>query len=109
MITVPYWKPDQGSFGWRDCEDCLCDQEHDDLKPDDTVFQAITGGNDLTAIGGKEMNSKGLREQVQFQRHRPAEEGKGTIGGCAIGHTLAIARNKAAICCCSMNPPTTLM
>src|ERR1041384_4544085 len=52
-------KPDAGSFQVGETvQIAYVDQEHDDLKPDDTVWQAITGGNELIELGGKTQNSR---------------------------------------------------
>ena len=41
-------KPDEGTFEIGETvKIAYVDQEHDDLKPEDTVWQAITGGNEI--------------------------------------------------------------
>ncbi|MFN7328303.1 MAG: energy-dependent translational throttle protein EttA, partial [Bacteroidota bacterium] len=56
MITGSL-QPDAGNFSLGETvKIAYVDQEHDDLKPEDTVFQAITGGQDLILVGGKEIN-----------------------------------------------------
>ncbi len=37
------------------------DQEHNDLKSDDTVFQAISGGNEIIHLGENGNECQGLR------------------------------------------------
>src|SRR6187455_1062863 len=52
-------KPNDGSFNVGETvKIAYVDQEHDDLKPEDTVWQAITGGNELIELGGKTQNSR---------------------------------------------------
>ena len=60
-------KPDAGTFAVGETvKFAYVDQEHDDLKPDDTVFQAITGGSDLILVGGKEINSRAYVSKFNF-------------------------------------------
>ena len=42
------------------------DQEHNDLKPEDSVFQAITGGNENIKLGEKEMNARAYVSKFNF-------------------------------------------
>lgn len=66
MITGQL-KPDAGTFEVGETvKIAYVDQEHDDLKPEDTVFQAITGGNDLLLVGGKEINSRAYVSKFNF-------------------------------------------
>ncbi|MFT6865799.1 MAG: sulfate-transporting ATPase [Cyclobacteriaceae bacterium] len=52
-------KPDAGTFEVGETvRMAYVDQEHDDLKPDLTVFQTISGGNEIILLGGKEMNAR---------------------------------------------------
>lgn len=52
-------KPDAGNFKVGETvKIAYVDQEHDDLKPEDTVFQAITGGNEIIDLGGKQFNAR---------------------------------------------------
>ncbi|HTJ51474.1 MAG TPA: energy-dependent translational throttle protein EttA, partial [Cyclobacteriaceae bacterium] len=48
--------PDAGTFDVGETvRIAYVDQEHDDLNPEDTVWQAITGGNELMELGGKQI------------------------------------------------------
>ncbi len=67
------------------------DQEHDDLKPEDTVFQAITGGNDLMMIGGKEINSRAYVSKFNFGGTDQQKKVKELSGGMRNRAHLAIA------------------
>ena len=42
------------------------DQEHDQLKSDETVFDAISGGNEFINLGGKEMNARAYTSRFNF-------------------------------------------
>jgi ATPase subunit of ABC transporter with duplicated ATPase domains len=60
-------KPDAGNFEVGETvKIAYVDQEHDDLTPEDTVWQAITGGNELIELGGKTQNSRGMRNRVHL-------------------------------------------
>lgn len=60
-------KPDAGTFEvGPTVQMAYVDQEHDDLKPDVTVFQAISGGNEIINLGGKEMNARAYVSKFNF-------------------------------------------
>jgi len=85
-------KPDAGTFSVGDTvKIAYVDQEHDDLKPDDTVFQAITGGNDLILIGGKEMNARAYVGKFNFNGNDQQKKVKELSGGMRNRAHLAIA------------------
>ncbi len=42
------------------------DQEHDQLKPEMTVFEAISEGNEILDLGGKEMNARAYVSRFNF-------------------------------------------
>ena len=85
-------KPDAGTFAVGETvKFAYVDQEHDDLKPDDTVFQAITGGNDLILIGGKEMNSRAYVSKFNFSGVDQQKKVKELSGGMRNRAHLAIA------------------
>jgi sulfate-transporting ATPase len=85
-------KPDAGSFTVGDTvKIAYVDQEHDDLKPEDTVFQAITGGNDLILLGGKEMNSRAYVSKFNFSGTDQQKKVKELSGGMRNRAHLAIA------------------
>ena len=42
------------------------DQEHDHLKSEETVFDAISGGNEFINLGGKEMNARAYTSRFNF-------------------------------------------
>ena len=85
-------KPDAGTFSVGETvKIAYVDQEHDDLKPEDTVFQAITGGNDLIIIGGKEMNSRAYVSKFNFSGTDQQKKVKELSGGMRNRAHLAIA------------------
>jgi ATP-binding cassette ChvD family protein len=85
-------QPDAGSFSVGETvKIAYVDQEHDDLKPDDTVFQAITGGNDLMVIGGKEINSRAYVSKFNFSGTDQQKKVKELSGGMRNRAHLAIA------------------
>ncbi|WP_421872518.1 energy-dependent translational throttle protein EttA [Marinoscillum sp.] len=60
-------KPDAGNFEvGPTVKMAYVDQEHDDLKPGDSVFQAITGGNENIKLGEKEMNARAYVSKFNF-------------------------------------------
>ena len=85
-------KPDAGSFEIGDTvRIAYVDQEHDDLKPEDTVFQAITGGNELIELGGKQLNSRAYVSKFNFGGTDQQKKIKELSGGMRNRVHLAIA------------------
>ena len=85
-------KPDAGTFSVGETvQIAYIDQEHDDLKPEDTVFQAITGGSELMTIGGKEMNSRAYVSKFNFSGNDQQKKVKELSGGMRNRAHLAIA------------------
>ncbi|CAN5480390.1 energy-dependent translational throttle protein EttA [soil metagenome] len=84
--------PDAGTFSVGETvKIAYVDQEHDDLKPEETVFQAITGGNDLILIGGKEINSRAYVSKFNFSGTDQQKKVKELSGGMRNRAHLAIA------------------
>ena len=67
------------------------DQEHDDLKPEDSVWQAITGGNELMELGGKQINSRMYVGKFNFNGTDQQKKVKELSGGMRNRVHLAIA------------------
>jgi sulfate-transporting ATPase len=85
-------KPDAGTFSVGETvQIAYVDQEHDDLKPEDTVWQAITGGNELIMLGGKEMNSRAYVSKFNFSGNDQQKKVKELSGGMRNRAHLAIA------------------
>ena len=56
------------------------DQSRDSLNADKTVWQEISGGEEVIYIGKRAIPVARLRRRVQLQRLRPAEEGRHPVG-----------------------------
>ena len=85
-------KPDSGTFEVGDTvKIAYVDQEHDDLKPEETVWQAITGGQDLILLGGKEQNSRAYVGKFNFGGNDQQKKIKELSGGMRNRVHLAIA------------------
>jgi sulfate-transporting ATPase len=85
-------KPDAGSFKVGDTVKlAYVDQEHDDLKPEDSVWTAITGGNELIEIGGKQLNSRAYVSKFNFSGTDQQKKVKELSGGMRNRAHLAIA------------------
>lgn len=85
-------KPDSGTFAVGETvQIAYVDQEHDDLKPEDTVWQAITGGNELMMLGGKEINSRAYVGKFNFGGTDQQKKVKELSGGMRNRAHLAIA------------------
>jgi energy-dependent translational throttle protein EttA len=60
-------KPDSGSFEVGETVKlAYVDQEHDSLDPNKTVYQLISGGNELMKLGNKEVNSRAYVSKFNF-------------------------------------------
>lgn len=85
-------KPDAGTFQVGETvQIAYVDQEHDDLKPEETVWQAITGGNELIMLGGKELNSRAYVGKFNFNGNDQQKKVKELSGGMRNRVHLAIA------------------
>ncbi len=85
-------EPDQGTFEvGPTVEIAYVDQEHDDLKPEDTVWEAITGGNELIELGGRQMNSRAYVSKFNFNGTDQQKKIKELSGGMRNRVHLAIA------------------
>ena len=85
-------KPDSGTFEVGETvKIAYVDQEHNDLKPEDTVWEAITGGQDLILIGGKEQNSRAYVGKFNFGGNDQQKKIKELSGGMRNRVHLAIA------------------
>jgi len=85
-------KPDSGTFEVGETvKIAYVDQEHDDLKPEDTVWQAITGGHDVIMLGGREINSRAYVGKFNFSGTDQQRKIKELSGGMRNRVHLAIA------------------
>jgi energy-dependent translational throttle protein EttA len=85
-------KPDAGSFEVGETvKIAYVDQEHDDLKPESTVWETISGGNELMEIGGKTINSRAFVGKFNFNGTDQQKKVKELSGGMRNRVHLAIA------------------
>lgn len=60
-------KPDSGTFEVGETvKTAYVDQEHDQLDPEKSVWENITGGNELIDLGGKQVNSRAYVSKFNF-------------------------------------------
>lgn len=60
-------KPDAGTFEvGSTVQVSYVDQEHDDLDANKTVWEVISGGNELMNVGGRELNSRAYVSRFNF-------------------------------------------
>lgn len=74
-------KPDAGNFEVGDTvKTTYVDQSHDDIDPDKTVWEVISGGDENISIAGKLFNSRAYVAKFNFSG---ADQGKlaGTLSG----------------------------
>jgi ATP-binding cassette ChvD family protein len=61
-------KPDAGTIEYGDTVDLsYVDQSRDDLRADDTVWQAITGGAEIIELGDAQVNSRAYCSSFNFK------------------------------------------
>ena len=60
-------QPDQGVFSIGDSvKASYVDQQHADIDPEKTIWEQITGGNEVVEIGGKQLNSRAYVAKFNF-------------------------------------------
>jgi ATP-binding cassette ChvD family protein len=85
-------QPDAGEIEVGETvEIAYVDQEHDDLKPDETVFEAISGGNELIMLGGREINARAYVSKFNFNGTDQQKKVSSLSGGERNRVHLAIA------------------
>ena len=85
-------KPDAGTLTVGETvKIAYVDQEHDDLKPEDSVWQAISGGNELIELGGKQINSRAYVGKFNFGGNDQQKKIRELSGGMRNRVHLAIA------------------
>ncbi|MFN8394296.1 MAG: energy-dependent translational throttle protein EttA [Bacteroidia bacterium] len=81
MITSKE-KPDAGTFEVGETVKlAYVDQEHDDLDMEASVYDAITGGNDIIQLGAKEMNGRAYVSRFNFAGTDQSKKVKQLSGG----------------------------
>lgn len=90
-------KPDEGTFEvGPTVQIAYVDQEHNDLKPEQTVWEVITGGNELIQLGGKQVNSRAYVSKFNFNGSDQQKKVKELSGGMRNRVHLAIALKQGA-------------
>ncbi len=90
-------KPDAGTFEvGPTVQIAYVDQEHDELNPDATVWEAISGGNELIEMGGKQINSRAYVSKFNFNGSEQQKKVKELSGGMRGRLHLAIALKQGA-------------
>src|SRR5690606_13893136 len=85
-------KPDSGTLIIGETvKIAYVDQEHDDLRPDDSVWQAISGGNELIELGGRQINSRAYVGKFNFGGNDQQKKIRELSGGMRNRVHLAIA------------------
>jgi ATPase subunit of ABC transporter with duplicated ATPase domains len=75
-------KPDKGSFKiGQTVKIAYADQEHRHLDPEKTVWEIISGGNDLMLLGKKEVNSRAYVSRFNFNGADQQKKIKDLSGG----------------------------
>jgi energy-dependent translational throttle protein EttA len=79
-------QPDSGSIKIGDTVDlAYVDQDRDDLEPDATVYDEITGGGEVLEVGGREIHGRAYVSSFNF---------KGTDHGKRVGDLSGGERNR---------------
>ncbi len=90
-------QPDAGTFEVGSTVDiAYVDQEHDDLDPNKTVWEVISGGNELIQLGGKEINSRAYVSKFNFSGADQQKKVSELSGGMRNRAHLAIALKQGA-------------
>jgi energy-dependent translational throttle protein EttA len=96
MITGQL-KPDTGTFEVGPTVDiAYVDQEHDELDPEASVWEAISGGNEIIMLGGKQMNSRAYVSKFNFNGSEQQKKVKELSGGMRGRLHLAMALKQGA-------------
>ncbi len=90
-------QPDTGTFEvGSTVKYAYVDQEHDDLDPNKTVWETITGGTELMRIGDKEVNSRAYVSKFNFSGNDQQKKVGQLSGGERNRAHLAITIKQAA-------------
>jgi len=89
--------PDTGSFEvGSTVEIAYVDQEHDNLDANKTVWEAITDGNELIDLGGKQLNSRAYVSKFNFNGNDQQKKVGQLSGGERNRVHLAMALKQGA-------------
>ena len=90
-------QPDQGDFEvGSTVQIAYVDQEHDNLKGEKSVWEAITEGNELIKLGGREVNSRAYVSKFNFNGNDQQKKVGQLSGGERNRVHLALALKQGA-------------
>ena len=90
-------QPDQGDFEvGSTVQIAYVDQEHDNLKGEKSVWEAITEGNELIKLGGREVNSRAYVSKFNFNGNDQQKKVGQLSGGERNRFHLALALKQGA-------------
>lgn len=90
-------KPDAGTFEVGSTVDiAYVDQEHTKLDPNKTVWEVITGGNELINLGGKQINSRAYVSRFNFNGNDQNKKISELSGGMRNRVHLALTLKQGA-------------
>jgi sulfate-transporting ATPase len=74
--------PDSGEFKVGDTvKVAYVEQEHNDINPESTVWEAISGGNEIIELGGRQLNSRAYVSRFNFGGGEQGKKVKVLSGG----------------------------
>jgi sulfate-transporting ATPase len=83
------------------------DQSRDALDPDKKIYQEISGGQEISSIGGRDVNARAYVSKFNFNGADQQKKVGVLSGGERNRVHLASCSRRAATCCCSTSRPTT--
>lgn len=101
-------QPDAGKFETGSTvEISYVDQSHNEIDPDKTVFETLSGGHDIIELGGRSINSRAYCGKFNFTGNDQSKKVGVLSGGERNRLHLAMSLKQEANVSYSMNPPTT--
>ena len=85
------------------------DQLRDALDGNNTIWEEITGGQEILEIGGCRMNSRAYCSRFNFKGSEQQKKVGTLSGGNVIGFIWLNCFERRGICCCWTNHPTIWM
>ena len=85
------------------------DQNRDNLDPGKTVWEEVSGGNDMIELGDAEVNSRAYCSSFNFREPTSRSGPECCPAASATAFTSPNCSSPAEMCCFLTNPPTTLM
>ena len=101
-------KPDSGTITVGETVKLAYVDQSRPLDPSKTIWEEISGGEELLRLGNAGGELAGLRGPIQFQRHRPAEEdGPALRRGAEPGAPRQDPAGRGRTSCCWTSRRTT--